>query len=400
MSWNQYISRIIDVCEVIAGQSPEGKYYNKDGNGLPFYQGKKEFTKREIGKPTTWTNKVTKEAIAGDILMSVRAPVGPVNFCTQKICIGRGLAAIRASEKANKDYLFYYLLKYEAEIVGNTGAVFNSINKTQIGNIPIPIPPLREQHQIVVILDQAFAAIDQTKANIEKNIENAKELFQSKLNEIFSQKGDGWEEKKLKDIIAKIGSGATPRGGQASYKESGISLIRSMNVYDIGFKKRKLAFIDEEQAGKLNNVNIEKDDILLNITGASVARCCIVPENVLPARVNQHVSIIRPVKDVILSKYLHYSLIAVHNKKVLLGIGDQGATRQAITKSQLENFIVNYPSSIKQQLKVVKDIDILKNEIRSFTTVFERKIENLEELKKSILQKAFSGALTKETLEN
>ena len=108
MGWsNQTLG---DYCEVIAGQSPEGKYYNTDGQGLPFYQGKKEFGDRFIGAPQKWTTKVTKEAIDGDILMSVRAPVGPINFSTQKICIGRGLASIRPSTKLNKDFLFitYY----------------------------------------------------------------------------------------------------------------------------------------------------------------------------------------------------------------------------------------------------------------------------------------------------
>ncbi|HKK81956.1 MAG TPA: restriction endonuclease subunit S, partial [Prolixibacteraceae bacterium] len=114
MSWLQNIKTIKEVCEVIAGQSPEGKYYNKEGNGLPFYQGKKEFTDKEIGEPTTWTTKITKEAVSGDILMSVRAPVGPVNFATQHICIGRGLAAIRAKKNIDKDYLFYFFLKHES----------------------------------------------------------------------------------------------------------------------------------------------------------------------------------------------------------------------------------------------------------------------------------------------
>ncbi|MBK1685879.1 N-6 DNA methylase [Rhodoferax fermentans] len=85
-----------DVCEVIAGQSPEGEFYNEQANGLPFYQGKTEFSRVFIGAPTKWTTKVTKVALANDILMSVRAPVGPVNFATQECCIGRGLAAIRS----------------------------------------------------------------------------------------------------------------------------------------------------------------------------------------------------------------------------------------------------------------------------------------------------------------
>ena len=105
------VKRLGDVCEVIAGQSPEGKYYNNEGNGLPFYQGKKEFEDKYIGEPTTWTTKITKKAEKGDVLMSVRAPVGPVNFSTQQICIGRGLAAIRASKLVDREFLFNFLVQ-------------------------------------------------------------------------------------------------------------------------------------------------------------------------------------------------------------------------------------------------------------------------------------------------
>ncbi|OQX24014.1 MAG: restriction endonuclease subunit S, partial [Desulfobacteraceae bacterium IS3] len=90
MKKNWEMKKLGEICTVIAGQSPEGRFYNESGDGLPFYQGKKEFGERYIGKPTTWTSKITKEAVKGDILMSVRAPVGPINFATEKICIGRG----------------------------------------------------------------------------------------------------------------------------------------------------------------------------------------------------------------------------------------------------------------------------------------------------------------------
>ncbi|MEH1798681.1 MAG: hypothetical protein V7L13_05820 [Nostoc sp.] len=104
---------------------------------------------------------------------------------------------------------------------------------------------------------------------------------------------NNWNHVKLGEISLKIGSGATPRGGKESYKDTGITLIRSLNVYDFTFDYDGLAFIDEKQAQQLANVEVKLNDILLNITGASVARCCIVPSQLLPARVNQHVAIIR-----------------------------------------------------------------------------------------------------------
>ena len=177
--------RIGDVCTVIAGQSPEGKYYNNNGKGMPFYQGKKEFTSKFIGEPTTWTTDVTKEAEKEDVLMSVRAPVGPVNFATQKCCIGRGLAAIKASSKIDKEYLFYYFLKNEKEITGNEGAVFNSINKTQIENLMIPVPPIEVQIEIVNSLNFLFEDLDSLEELYLKKVEKIKELKMSIMHSAY-----------------------------------------------------------------------------------------------------------------------------------------------------------------------------------------------------------------------
>ncbi|MBW6510985.1 MAG: restriction endonuclease subunit S [Desulfuromonadaceae bacterium] len=131
------VKKLGEVAEVIAGQSPEGSFYNSSGDGLPFYQGKKEFNERFIGAPTTWTSQITKVALEGDVLMSVRAPVGPVNFATQKICIGRGLAAIRSNKHLDRDFLFYFLLSKQDEISGTEGAVFASIGAWGRTNLTI-----------------------------------------------------------------------------------------------------------------------------------------------------------------------------------------------------------------------------------------------------------------------
>ena len=112
-----------EVADILPGQSPESKFYNKDHNGLPFYQGKKEFTDMLIGEPRVWTSKSTKIAEKDDILMSIRAPVGPVNIATQKACIGRGIASIRP-KKINNLFLFYFLRESEHRIKGSDGRSF------------------------------------------------------------------------------------------------------------------------------------------------------------------------------------------------------------------------------------------------------------------------------------
>ena len=157
-----------EVAEVTAGQSPPGKSYNDAGDGTPFYQGKTEFGQMFIGEPTKWTTEPQRFADAGDILMSVRAPVGPVNFAIQKICIGRGLAAIKPIEnKVHPTYVFYLLRSLEADITGNTGAVFASINKSDIKKIEFPLPPLEVQRQIVTEIEGYQKVIDGARSVIE-----------------------------------------------------------------------------------------------------------------------------------------------------------------------------------------------------------------------------------------
>lgn len=159
---------------------------------------------------------------------------------------------------------------------------------------------------------------------------------------------------RLADLCSKIGSGATPKGGKGVYSESGISLIRSQNVLDFSFSNHGLAFIDEVQATKLSNVEVMEDDVLLNITGDSVARCCIVDSNYLPARVNQHVTIIRPKTELALSSYILYFLQG--QKNYLLQMASGGATRKALTKAMIENLELDLPP-LEKQKKIVSLMD-------------------------------------------
>ena len=177
---------------------------------------------------------------------------------------------------------------------------------------------------------------------------------------------------KLGDICTKIGSGATPRGGKDAYCDKGITLIRSQNVLDFSFSDNGLAFINEEQAAKLNNVEILSGDVLLNITGDSVARACVMDDSFLPARVNQHVAIVRGKNDVVINRYLLYFL--QWQKSHLLQLASGGATRNALTKGMIEQLEIELPS-LKQQKNIVAILGSLDNKIS-----LNRKInDNLEQ---------------------
>jgi type I restriction enzyme S subunit len=373
-----------EVCKVIAGQSPEGKFYNSEGNGLPFYQGKKEYGEKFIGEPTTWTTEVTKEAGAGDILMSVRAPVGPVNFATQKICIGRGLAAIRAEKLVDKEFLYNFLVKHENEIEGNTGAVFNSINKKQIENIEIPLPPLPEQQRIVAILDEAFAAIAKAKANAEQNLKNAKELFESYLQSVFENKGEGWEEKKLGDVCNVIGGG-TPSKGNSKFYDGDIywATVRDMKSETIKETEYKIT----KDAVKNSSTNIIPKGNVIIATRVGLGKVCLIEND---TAINQDLRGIVPINPEKLSvDFLYRWFKSIAQKIVEEGTG---ATVQGVKLPFIKSLTIHLPA-IKTQQVIVKKLDSLSAETKRLEAIYRRKIEDLEELKKSVLQKAFKGEL-------
>jgi restriction endonuclease S subunit len=297
----------------------------------------------------------------------------------------------------DRGYLFHQLLSprfTEFAVSGSARAGMPKVNRDHLFTFQLLVPPLPEQQRIVSVLDEAFEGIATAKANAETNLQNARALFESHLQSVFTRCGPGWVESKLNSVTTKIGSGATPRGGEESYKAEGISLIRSLNVHDLGFRYPKLAFLDDAQADELSNVEVKPCDVLLNITGASVARCCIVPQDVLPARVNQHVSIIRPTADRVNPGFLHYLLISKPYKDQLLQTGEEGgSTRQAITKAQIQDFSVEYPATLKEQETIVAKLDAMLAETQCLAALYERKLAVLAALKKSLLHQAFIGEL-------
>ena len=241
-------------------------------------------------------------------------------------------------------YLYYFLDKYiEVLRHQSIGGVIKYIKLNNLSNAQVPMMSIPEQEKIIQNLEK----IDYLISKKSQQYTELSNLVKSRFNEMF---GDpvlnemGWEKHRLSKLTLKIGSGATPRGGRESYVNEGIALIRSMNVYDGKFIFKDLAYLTNVQAEKLNNVIVESDDVLLNITGASVSRCCIVPQIILPARVNQHVSIIRCKKHLLSPIFLNQLLITSEFKSLLQKIGESsGATRQAITKNQIEELTIPLP---------------------------------------------------------
>ncbi len=193
-----------------------------------------------------------------------------------------------------------------------------------------------------------------------------------------------WPTVPLSELTTKIGSGATPRGGKGAYKERGIPLIRSMNVYDLVFNRDGIAYLDDQQAAGLDNVVVQDGDVLLNITGASVARCCAAPSFMAGARVNQHVAIIRPITSKLDGRFLAYKLASEPNKSRLLNLASAGATREALTKGGLERYQVECPP-----LETQRRIASILGAYDDLIEVNRRRIAVLEEMARGLFEEWF-----------
>lgn len=271
-----------------------------------------------------------------------------------------------------------------------TGATIPHISRKALEDLEIPVLSVNDQLHIANLLSKAENLIAQRKESIRLLDEFLKSTFLEMFGDpVRNEKG--WDKVVLGNVCKKIGSGSTPRGGKESYHKEGISLIRSLNVHNDEFVYKDLAFIDDKQAHELRNVIVEENDVLLNITGASVARCCIVPKEILPARVNQHVSILRPDNEVLNPYFLSRMFTTkTYQLKLVKDAKSKGATREAITKEELEQMkVIAPPLSLQTQFAhIVEKTEALK-------TQYQQSLQELENLYGSLSQKAFRGELIK-----
>lgn len=261
------------------------------------------------------------------------------------------------------------------------GGVRGSMPWEEFAKMKLPVPPIEKQRKIV----NAYKIVIDRIALKQKINDNLVQTVQTLYKAMFIEPECKYPTVPMVELCSKIGSGATPKGGKFAYCDEGISLIRSTNVFDYSFAYLDLAHISDEQADALSNVVVEQKDVLFNITGVSVARCCIVPDDVLPARVNQHVMILRPYKGKLMSYFIMATLCYTENKAKLLGIGQSGSTREAINKKEMESFQIIVPPD-----DMIEDFGTKAEQIYNVICSNIQEIKHLESMQQLILMQLSS----------
>lgn len=302
----------------------------------------------------------------GDLIFTQRGTLGqvgliPQNANFQRYVISQSQMKLTV-DPTKADALFvYYFFRHPMTVEAVQRRAITSgvphINLGILRDFELPLPPVSTQSAIGEFLASYDDLIENNTRRIALLEQSARLLYEEWFvrlrfpgrehatfaNSPLGNIPVGWNVVTLGQITSKIGSGATPRGGQAAYHDEGITLIRSQNVYDYRFDDEGLAFLNEHQAAELDNVCVEPGDILLNITGASVARCCMAPERHLPARVNQHVMIIRARPEIADPSFALCSINSDNRKRQLLSYAQVGSTREALTKEGVSNFQIILP---------------------------------------------------------
>ena len=389
----------------ITGKALSGEWGIDDqtGEGIPVLRTTNFTNEGVVDYKNVVTRTITKKNIEekflrkGDIIIeksggSDKFPVGRVIYFegednTYLFNNFTGLLRVKNQEIWYPRYVFYSLFANYRR--GGTRMFENKT--TGIHNLKLAhyisqyeVNEIVKEEQISVCdkLDKLYVIINEMK----QQLRLLDDLIKARFVELFGNpvlNEKGWESNLLAQLTLKIGSGATPKGGREAYQEEGIALIRSMNVYNGKFEYKDLAHISDEQAAKLDNVIIKESDVLLNITGASVARSCVVPNQILPARVNQHVCIIR-CKECIEPIFLNRLLIDDNYQKLLWEIAGSGATREAITKQQVERLkIILPPIELQNQFAdFVRQVDKSK-------VAVQKALDETQTLFESLMQEYF-----------
>lgn len=367
--------KLREACSIIMGQSPPSTSYNTDGIGLPFFQGKAEFTELHP-KVEKWCSMPNKIAEINDVLLSVRAPVGTTNIADKQCCIGRGLAAIRFE---NHKYGFYFLKSKQHELDSKgTGTTFKAISGETLKETMFPLPPKPTQQAIVSKIEELFSELDKGIEQLKTAQQQLKTYRQSVLKWAF--------EGKMKTTVGKLFDfvgGGTPSKKELSYWDGNIpwASVKDIKGDYLNYTEDKIS----EEGFKNSSSNIANASDVILITRISPGKTIIT--NIRTA-INQDLKIVKP-KFKTTSKFVYYVFKSIERECIKKS---SGTTVLGINLSNLKELEV-VKAELEEQNQIVQEIESRLSVADKMEESIIQSLQQAEVLRQSILKKAFEGEL-------
>lgn len=375
------IKKLQDCATIIAGQSPESKYYNSTGEGIPFFQGKADFGEL-YPKVRVYCSSPTKIAQYNDILLSVRAPVGPTNLSPGTVCIGRGLAAIRPDDSLDLKYLLYYFRYFETQLSAKgTGTTFKAINQKLIKNLEIPIPPLNEQTCIVARIEELFSELDKSVDTLKTTKEQLAVYRQAVLKDAFSN---------IAEYIP-FGKITSSRLGKMLDKQKNVGVpckyLRNINVRWFSFDLSDLLHMKIEEK-EFEKYTICKNDLVI-CEGGEPGRCAVweKDETIFYQKALHRVRFTIKAEPRFYMYYLWYITQSGSINKFYTGTGIKHLTGQSLEKIPVP------VTDIGEQKRLLELIEMRLSVCDNIEKTVDAALAQADAMRQSILKQAFEGKI-------
>jgi type I restriction enzyme, S subunit len=362
------------------GQAPPGDSYNDSGLGFPLVAGAGDLSEGHV-VPTKFTTAPTKLSQPDDVLLAIRASIGVRGSSPSIVCLGRGVAALRAQPKLDRDYLWHWAGAIAPQLAAKgRGATFLQVNRRDIGEMPIPLPSLDQQRKIARILDAADFLRRQRRASMKLLDILSGSVFDTVSNR--ARPGEG-RSARLGQHLLFITSGA--RGWARYYAACGARFIRSLDVQQDHISDNDAVFVAPPDTAEARRTRVMRGDVLLTITGSRIGRVSAVPDELEGAYVSQHVAILRPDPRTLTSRFLAFSLSQIGGQRQVAQ-SQYGQTKPGLNFEQIRRFEIHVPPIVLQQefVQRIQRID----ELRASQAA---SLQMLDRLFCSLQHHAFSG---------
>ena len=388
-----------EICNINMGQSPKSESYNENNIGLPLIQGNADIKNRKT-LPRTYTSDITKKCKIGDIIMTVRAPVGVIAKSYHNACIGRGVCSI--TPKENNDFLYHFLVGYEDKWDKlSQGSTFTAVNGNDIKKIKLPLPPLEEQKKIADIL----STVDKKIAFVEENINATEELKKGLMQKLLTE-GIGHTEFKdselgripeswevipfieLADKNIKHSFTGGPFGSDLKsehYTDIGVRVIQLQNIGDGYFINNDFVYVSEEKAELLKSCQIYPNDIILAKMAEPVARACLIPDFESKYVMCSDGIRLKVDNSKFNTEFIFYSINYDNFRKIAVARSN-GTTRLRIGLSALKSIPILIPP-LEEQKQIAEILSTVDKKLENL----KEKKQSFEELKKGLMQKLLTG---------